>query len=140
MTGTAGHPPPTGPAQLAQAVAAWRDHAAHDPEDALRLIRQAAYFLILPGDPPEVAPLRHLLAWLRGIPFAQRGGRPQNMADHAPGLARLGLARVDEHSPCFDRAVAVWLDAIRRRGGAGPAIHSGQDPRTGRVFWIAPFR
>ena len=124
--------------QLASASDAWRAYRLQDPQDGLRIQRQAAYFLVMPGRTPEFLPLRFMLAWLQGTPFSQKGGRSIDMKDHFAVLAELGLARVAERTMFFAATFATYEARCVAQGGA-PSNYIGTDPRTGRVFWVAPY-
>lgn len=122
---------------LRQAVAAWDAHAAADPVHADQMLRQPAYFLVTPSSDIRYRPLRALLAWLRDVPFERSGGRSRAMAQDDPALAALGFARVDENSPFFQAIFDDWVRACLAAGGP-LSSHIGTDPRTGRVFYVAP--
>ncbi|MGR3376967.1 hypothetical protein [Salipiger abyssi] len=121
---------------LQRAVAGWEVHCAADPADGLRLIRQPAYFLVRAGGAGlRFAPMRHLIAWLGGTPFAQKNKRSINMKRYDPGVATIGLTRVDQHSPLFDDIWQSWA-GICTATGLPLAKHKGKNPRNVRVFWL----
>ena len=123
---------------LQRSIAAWDDHVRVDPTDAARRVRQVAYLLhIENGDLQRFLPIRLMIGWIGGIPFSQQGGRSIDIKDHYPGLAEMGLARIDESSPFFD----LYWDRYTRHCaelGRPPARYFGDNPRTGRVFWAFP--
>jgi hypothetical protein len=125
-------------AALQRSIAAWDNHARADPVDAVRRVRQVVYLLhIFADDQQSFMPLRLLIGWANGIPFAQQGGRSIDMKDHFASLAELGLARIGETSPFFD---AIWnrYDRHCAELGQPPACYIGDNPRTGRIFWTYP--
>ena len=127
-------------AALSSAITAWSAYRATDPTDAARRVRQVARHLVLPpghGGDGAFLPLRLLIAWLQGIPFARQGGRSVNMQDHDLALWGLGLARVDQSSPFFEAIFCRYHDQCLSLGKA-PARYAGDDPRNDRVFWVVP--
>lgn len=123
---------------LQRAVAAWIDHERVEPADAVRRVRQVAYLLhLVDGGRHRFLPIRLLIGWTMGIPFAQQGGRSIGIRDRYETLADMGLARIGESSPFFDD---IW-DRYQRHCvelGQPPACYSGDNARTGRVFFVYP--
>lgn len=125
-------------AALQRSIAAWDDHARSDPDDAVRRVRQVGYHLHIDADDLQrFMPLRLLIGWTNGIPFAQQGGRSIGIKDYYLSLAEMGLARIGETSPFFDE---MWDRYDRHCAALGqpPACYIGDNPRTGRVFWTYP--
>jgi sugar phosphate isomerase/epimerase len=123
---------------LQRAVAEWDAYAMGDPKDATRRVRQVAYHLHLDDkDGPRFLPLRLLIAWSDGVPFAQQGGRSIDMKAHYETLADVGLARIAETSPFFGEFWERYSQYCADLGNA-PACYIGDDPRTGRIFWTLP--
>ena len=117
---------------------AWTDFVTQDPQQSTRILRQVPYLLVLPGSSFVFAPLRRLLAWVDGVPMAQNSRRSIDMKDYHETLGALGLARVGDASPFFAPAWDQYYHYCEELGKA-PANYNGQDPRTGRIFCIAPF-
>lgn len=123
---------------LQRAVAAWSDHERVEPADAVRRVRQVAYLLhIVEQGRDRFVPLRLLIGWTLGIPFAQQGGRSIGIRDRYDNLAEMGLARIGEGSAFFDD---IWERYQRHcvQLGQLPACYIGDNPRTGRVFFGYP--
>ena len=109
-----------------------------DPVDATRRIRQVAYLLHTEDrDRQGFLPLRLLIGWTNGIPFAQQGGRSIHIKDYYANFAEMGLARIGETSPFFD---VIWDRYFQHctEIGQPPACYIGENPKTGRVFWTLP--
>jgi hypothetical protein len=101
-------------------------------------VRQVAYHLHrVDQGRHSFVPLRLLISWTEGTPFAQQGGRSIDMKTHFPAFEALGLARIDEGSPFFN----LFWDRYDRHCadlGQPPACYIGDNPRTGRMFWTCP--
>ncbi len=123
---------------LQKAISDWDSYAFSNPLDAIRRIRQVGYLLqIEKADQFCFLPIRLLISQSHGVPFAQQGERSLNMRSHFESLAELGLGRVAETSPFFE---SVWSRYEQYCGDHGkpPACYMGDNPKTGRVFWVFP--
>ena len=122
---------------LHQAIGAFKEFSAEHAEDRARILRQSQYFLVTSGDAAQFAPMRRVIAWLRDTPFGQNGGRGENRKKLEPVLASLGWRAVRQGDPEFE---TIWENYEKTclYAGGPPANCIGDQPRTGRIFWLAP--